>query len=133
MAHLEARGISTFRSCCRMSGVGVKPGKSEAAPSFTFLGRAIEFPAASNDFNLSISLPPPKRERCAPIILGHLKAGQLSLQELDKLIGDVSLSNTSLFGKFARAELRPIYQKRRRQVYCAILYPNEVPTFRWRR
>ena len=63
----------------------------------------------------------------------YLEEGGLSHSCLDKLIGRLSFSQTAIFGKFDRTQLRPLYTKMYRRVYNVRLSKLERATLRWRR
>ena len=77
--------------------------------------------------------PPPdeKGEKWAKLRRGFLSEWRIDSTALESLIGKLSFSQTCLFGKFARTQLRPLYQKLYRRFYVAKLSPREIPTLKW--
>ena len=61
----------------------------------------------------------------------YIKAGHVSRRCLEKLLGRLGSPKTSVFGKFARAQLRPLYQKFYRRVYNARLSQLERGNLSW--
>ena len=74
-----------------------------------FLGLIGTFPAAANHGQLLISLPEDKRARWSQLPDSYLKSGTIPRSCLGRLIGRLLFSQTSLFGKSARTQLRPPY------------------------
>ena len=67
-----------------------------------------------------------------PLLASYLKAGTISRLCLEKLLGRLGFSQTSLFGKFDRAQIRPLYQKFYRRAYNARLTRLERTNLSWR-
>ena len=130
-SNLARKALSVFSSFCETLGITLKQGKSEVGPRITFLGLRGSFPSKANDFQLGISLPPEKAAKWATAIASLIKARSVSHQQLESLIGKLSFSQTQLFAKFARTQLRPLYQKLHRKVYNARLTDLELHTLRW--
>ena len=129
--HLGQKALGSFTRFFALLGIQLKPGKSEVGSSITFLGLLGHFPSRGNGHCLSISLPPEKRRRWSALIAGYLRDGRIVRSSLDKLIGKLLFSQTSVFGKFPRTQLRPLYQKLNRRVYNAHLSPYERSVFSW--
>lgn len=90
------------------------------------------FPCAENRYVLHISIPPEKkRASWAALLSDFLTKGSISHRELLKLIGRLSFSQTLLFGKFGRTQLRPLYQKLHRRGYNARLTDAGRAVFGW--
>ena len=129
---LARKGLAAFTAICELLGIKLKSAKSELGPEVTFLGLQGTYPAEKTDFVLQICLPAEKKKAWSALILSYLSQGRISYQELEKLIGRLSFSQTLLFGKFARTQLRPLYQKLYRRVYNATLSAEERDVFsRW--
>ena len=97
----------------------------------TLLGLLSPFHRKGNNFHLAISLTPEKRERWHSLIRPYLAKGDLSHSCTGKLIGRLSFSQTAIFGKFDRAQLRPLYTKLYRRVYNSRLPQLERDSLRW--
>lgn len=130
-AQLAGKGLAVFTRFCELLGIRLKRAKSEVGPVITFLGLQGTFPSKSNGSSLSICLPIPKKKAWAALIASYLAQNRLSYQELEKLIGRLSFSQTMLFGKFARTQLRPLYQKQHRRIYNAALSTAERAVLLW--
>ena len=63
--------------------------------------------------------------------MSYLTQNKIAFQELGKLIGRMSFSQTMLFGEFARTQLRPLYQKQYREVYNATLSADDRAILTW--
>ena len=97
----------------------------------TFIGLLGSFPFHGNNFRLAISLTPEKREKWPILIRSYLKLGGSPIGFLGRLIGRLSFSKTEIFGKFPRAQQRPLYTKLYRRVYNSRLPKLERDTLRW--
>ena len=128
---IAGRALEVFTAFCSKLGIRLKAEKSEHGQSITFLGLLGHFPCKANDFKLSVTLDPPKASRWASEINGFIIKRSISSPELEKLIGKLGFSQTNLFGKFARTQLRPLYKK----FYCKNFSPkltgSELQTLHW--
>ena len=107
---LAARALSTFTAFCSKLGIQLKEEKSEWGAKVTFLGLQGFFPCRAYNFQLSVSLTPEKALSRAAEIQSFVERRSISSSELEKLIGKLGFSQTNLFGKFARTQLRPLYK-----------------------
>ena len=130
-AGLAEKALSVFTRFCDILGFQPKAGKSSVGNKITLLGLLGTFPSRDSEGQLLISLPDEKRVSWSGAIKSFLAAGAISHSCLEKLIGRLSFSQTSLFGKFARTQLRPLYQKFHRRWYNAQLSTLERRTFEW--
>ena len=128
---LPNKDIAVFSQFCETIGISLKPGKSEVGSKITFLGLIGRFPTADNKYTLHISLPEEKRRAWAALPADFICERSVSRQELGKLTGRLSFSQTPLFGKFARTQLMPLYRKLRRRVKNARLAASETAAFQW--
>ena len=110
-ADLAERALGTFTAFCQKLGIKLKSEKSEHGVRVTFLGLEGYFPCAENNFRLSVSLTSEKATKWAGEIKAVIDKSFISSPELEKLIGKLGFAQTNLFGKFARAQLRPLYRK----------------------
>ena len=129
---LWAKSLAVFTSFCDILGIRLKPGKSEVGSRIAFIGLRGWFPRRENDLALHISLPGGKRAAWAALLDDFIRTRSIKRQELEKLIGRLSFSQTLLFGKFARTQLLPLYQELNRRVYKARLTDAETAVFSWR-
>ena len=128
---LARKAMAVFSRFCDLLGITLKTGKSEVGTRVAFLGLQGWFPSAENKYTLHISLPGDKRKACESLLADYIHRRSISHQELEKLIGRLSFSHTLLFGRFARTQIRPLYQQLRRRVYNARLSAPEEIAFRW--
>ena len=123
--------LDVFAKFCHKLGISLKISKSEYGRKITFLGLQGFFPCSENGYKLSVTLTEDKARNWANTIAQILKTGVISSNELEKLIGKLGFSQTNLFGKFARTQLRPLYQKFYAKQYQAQLSPLEKSTLNW--
>ena len=86
-------------------------------------------PSPGNNHTLHIALSKEKRIKWSAILGNRLKLGEIPHICLGELIGVFSFSQTCIFRKFARAQMRPLRQKFDRRAYNAKLSPRERDTF----
>ena len=130
---LVRKGLAVFTAFCDTLGAWLKSAKLELGQSATFPGLRGKYPAKGADFTLQICLLGEKKKKVwSALILSYLSQGGLSFQEMGKLIWRLSPSQTLLLGKFARTQLRPLYQKLYRRVYNAALSAEERAVTTWR-
>ena len=84
-------------------------------------------------FRIGVPTPVAISARRADSISDIIKARAASHRQAGKLIGKPPYAITRLFAKFARTQLRPIYQKLYRKAYCARLSDVEHRTVGWRK
>ena len=70
-------------------------------------------------------------QRGADTIRLPLRKGTISASELENLIGELCFSQTCLFGKFARKQIRCTYRQIRAEKYTADLSTPEKMAPRW--
>ena len=87
----------------------MKDDKSEVGPAIASQGLLGSYPSKENGSVLSICLPDEKRKAWSALIRSYLAQNRLSYQELEKLIGRLSFSQTLLFGKLAITQIPPLY------------------------
>ena len=130
-AGLAEEALRVFPRFCSLLGFVLKPGKSSVGNAVVSLGLLGTFPSPANNHQLMISLTDEKRTKWSQLIDSNLQTGRISHSCLEKLIGRLSFSLTSIFGKFARTQLRPPYQKFRRRVFNAQLSRHDRCTMEW--
>ena len=112
-------------------GLALKTAKSEIGTHITFLGLAASFPAPTNQMTLTLSLSPEKAKRWASLIDYFLQEGAITHAALESLIGKLGFAQSAVFGKFARAMLKPLYIKLYAQRYLPALTPALIRNLRW--
>ena len=130
-AELAPEALHVFTLFCTKLGITLKTQKSELGQTITFLGLSGSFPTKSNNWTLLVSPPPEKVEKWTGEIRSHIRNGLIPAVPLEKLIGKLGFSQTNLFGKFARAQLRPLYQKLYTKPFSPTLTSGELRTFHW--
>ena len=128
---LGERALAASTRFCTLLGFQLNPKKSVVGPSVSFLGQLGDFPPNANNRHLMISLPVEKRKSWSDLIGGFLKEARISHICLGNLIGELSFSQTSLFCKFARTQMRPLQTKLNRRVYNARLSAGERLVSTW--
>ena len=129
---LEA-ALAAFVRFCEMLGIALKPEKTDMGPALTFLGVFGTFPAPGNDMSLSVELPREKAVAWGEAIDGFLPLGSIAHKELEGVIGRLSFTQTSVYGRVGRAMPTALYQKQNAKFYTPTLSGREASTLRWRR
>ena len=130
-AEIAKQGLLTFSRMCTLLGIKLKLQKSEVGPAITFLGLLGTFPSKEGGMDLTVSLPQDKAAKWAADITQYQAKGIITHPELEKLIGKLCFSQTCLFGKFARTQLRCLYRKLYAPKYKAALSKHENLTLSW--
>ena len=117
---IARKGLGTFAKWCEPVGIGLKKLKSEVGSDITCLGTMGSFLSKRNGWQLRAALTREKATRRTLTIERHIRTSIISSHELDKLIGKLCFSQTCLFGKFARIQLRCLYKQLHapRYIYC---------------
>ena len=92
-------GPDALGACEKFSGrfgSPMKKTKSEVRNQIKFLGLLGSFPDPDYDMRLRITLPQDKIVRWSQIALDHATSGRISHKELEKLIGKLSYTQTSV-------------------------------------
>ena len=129
---LTPLALQTFTSFCATLGIKLKKEKSAYGDRLVSLGLEGFSPCKANNMELRVSLPVEKGGKWSSAISLTLAEGKISAHALERIIGKLSFSQTCLFGKFARTQLRPLYKKLYRHHYVATLTPRETTTLIWR-
>ena len=69
------------------------------------------FPRKINGWGSDVSLYREKSEACGSATPQHIRTCSIAAVPLENLIGKLVFAHPSLFGKFARNQLRPLYRK----------------------
>lgn len=96
------RALSTIIKGAKLLLILFNDRKSEWDNTTKFLGLLGPFPRPENGMALSISLPLDKVDRRADIAERIATKGEITHQELGKLVGKLSFSQTAVFGMFGR-------------------------------
>ena len=84
--------------------------KTDLGRQMVFLGILGHFPGPGAGV-IPHSFPVEKNAKWASIIRGVLAAGRIAQNELESLTGKLSVSQTSIFGRFGRFVVKPLYRK----------------------
>ena len=87
-------------------GVWLKPGKSECGNVSESLGLLGEFPPPGSGMLLRISLPVEKKVRRGLLASDISQDGRIQSKNLDGVIGKLSFTQTSGFGRYGRTMLK---------------------------
>ena len=104
-----AMTMAAFTELFTILGLSLKTAKSVVGTHNTFLGLSAHFPSPTNQMTLSLALSQDKANSWASIIDGIIKDGHLHHALLESLIGRLGFAQTAVFGRFARAMLKPLY------------------------
>ena len=109
ISELTQDALSLVKEASLLLGIILNEDKCDGGNPLSFLGLLGSFPDASNSWKLSISLTTEKVQRWSSQIELFLSEGKISFTELQKLIGKLSFAQSTVFGKCARAFIRPLY------------------------
>ena len=127
---LEA-ALAAFVRFCEMSAITLKPEKTDMGPALTSLGIFGAFPSPSNDMSLTVALPREKALAWRASVEDILSAGSVVHKDLERVIGRLAFTQTSVYGRAGRAMLTVLYQKLNAHFYSPILSGREQSTLRW--
>ena len=108
---LAREALADFNAFCDLLGIRLKHEKADVGPHAAFLGLRGFFPCAANSWKLRISLPTEKAYACAALVRSFRLRVSIHALELERLIGRLCFSQTCLFGKFARTQMRCFCKK----------------------
>ena len=114
---ISARGLGVFSDFPNTLGNWLKGDKTDLGRQLVFLGLQGNFPGPETDALLRVKLPGDKKNYCSDRIEDFLHAGSVTHKELESLVGRLSYSQTSIFGRFGRAMMHPLYRKLRSGYY----------------
>ena len=123
--------LDTFLTFCDLLGVTLKTTKTEWGESLTLLGLRGDFPKPENLMTLAISLPEDKKSKWTERILDILREDHVTHPELESVIGRLSFSQTSIFGRVGRVMLSPLYTKLHSPFYTGALTECERNSLLW--
>ena len=130
---LNKLALDTTKVFLLTLGVFLKDDKTKLGSTMTFLGVQGIFPSPTNGMTLEVSLPTDKRQKWADAIARILNLGVITHDQLEPLIGRLSFSQTSIFGRFGRPMLTHLYTKLNAHRYHPVLETKEIRTLQWRR
>lgn len=124
--------MATLAEFITIIGFELKIEKSAIGTANTFLGITDYFQQHSNQMSLAISLPRDKAYRWAKLISSVIQEKLIAHATLESLIGRLSFAQTAIFGRFARAMLKPLYAKLYSNRYLPNVSPALERNLRWR-
>ena len=123
--------MNAFNEFFDIIGFELKREKSAIGQVNTFLGLTAHFPNPSNDMKLSLTLSPDKAEKWSDSIIQIIEERQISHARLESLIGRLAFAQTAVFGRFARAMLKPLYAKLYSPRYFAPISQSVLRNLSW--
>lgn len=123
---LVDEGLAVFSRFCSLLGIRLKAKKTELCRNLTFLGLSGSFPGPDTNMSLFTDLPAIKKRRRASLIRQTLAAGSIRHDELGSPTGLLPFSQTSVFGRFGRSMMQPLYRKVYFPFYSPVISPDEA-------
>ena len=130
-SEVSDHALQAFITFCELLGLKLKPSKTEKGPALTFLGIFGTFPGPHNDMSLTVSLPREKAIRWGAKIREFALLGRIQHKDMESLIGKLSFTQTSVFGRVGRAMMAALYQKVNAKFYDPALSDRELTTLHW--
>ena len=127
IGQLAIDAIKIFRMTI---GVYLKVAKTEWGKVLTFLGLEGSAPAPVTGMDFAINLPISKRTNLTDTIDHILELGVVTHSQIYSLLGRLSFSETSTFGRFGRPTM-PLYVKLNAANYRPILSGREISVLQW--
>ena len=124
--------LRTFQTFSALVLYILKLIKTDIGHEVTLLGLLGKLPTPENDMALEISLPFDKVSAWTSRIGRFLEPCAITPAEMDSLIGRLSFSQTSVFGRFGRPFPAHLYDKQNAPYFPPILSGREIRPLRWR-
>ena len=128
---LGRKALEILTIFCQILGISPKAAKSQVGEKVGSLGVEGTFPSPANAMKLSVRLTPEKASMWIDALKLFLRQSRVGHRVLESLIGKLGCSQTCLFGKFARCQVRALYRKLRRKWYIPTLSAFEISIDRW--
>lgn len=112
-------------------GVFLKNDKTIMGDIMTFLGIQGGFPFPENGAALEVSLPGEKGTKWIDAVAKILDIGVVTHDQLESLIGRLSFSQTSIFGRFGRPMMTHLYTKLNAKRPHPVLTTKEIRILQW--
>ena len=122
---------SSFSKFSNSLGALLNDEKTKFGETIKFLGLKGVFPSIGNGMLLRIFLPKSKIEKWSTEVEEILRCGSVEHKPLEKIIGKLSFTQTSIFGRFGRTMLRPLYNKKNAHPYVSTLSEDDKDNLRW--
>ena len=127
----SSEAFRAFKEFFLLLGFELKVEKSFIGNWNSFLGMDAIFPSPVNGMTLSISLSEEKAIKWSNLIDRILSEHSISHTTLESLIGRMAFAQTAVFGKFARAMLKPLYAKLYAPGYTTAISPAIRRNLEW--
>ena len=128
---LAPEALSLIIEVSRLLGVILNQKKCDLGNPLSFLGLLASFPQSPNDWKMSLCLTQEKIQKWSSQIEDFLSAGKISFADLQKLIGKLSFAQSTVFGKCARAFIRPLYAWLYSMHFSPLILPNIAVILQW--
>ena len=119
---LAQAALDTFSGFLDELASGLNDAKSGRCSELKFLGLAGNFPQVSSGMLLRFFLPEDEILARSALIGEFIEARSISHKQLEKLVGRLSFTQTSVSGRFGRALLRPLNRKLRQHLLSGTLF-----------
>ena len=129
---IKDHALRAFSNFSEILGADLNPDKSKAKDSLKFLGLKGDFPHIESGMLLRIYLPRSKISAWSELISETISKGFIDHKPLESLIGKLSFTQTSIFGRFGRTLLRFLQTKLHRHPYVKKLSEEEIDILKWR-
>ena len=128
---LAQAALDTFSGSLAILGSDLNNDKSGLGSELNFLGLTGNFPQVSSGMLLRIFLPEDKILTWSAQIDEFTRAGSISHKQLEKLVGRLSFTQTSVFGRFGRTLLRPLHRKLHQHPFQERFSSDEMSLLAW--
>ena len=128
---LGEEALDTVSEARRLLETILNPRKCDCGNPLSFLGLLGAYPNRGNSWRLAISLTSEKVCKWSTQIQTFLHDGQISHTELQKLIGKLPVAQSMVFGKCARAPIRPLYVWRYSAYFSTHISIEIAEVLRW--
>ena len=128
---IKEQALRTFEMFSETLGADLNADKSKTKEVIKFLGLKGEFPQLASGMKLKIFLPRSKVIAWSDTILETISKGFIEHKPLEKLIGKLSFTQTSIFGRFGRTLLKSLHSKLHQRPYIGHLSEEEIDILQW--
>ena len=131
-ASILAEDSAYFSKFSDTLGALLSDDKTKFGETVKFLGLKGVAPSIENGMLLKILLPKSKVNKWSGEVEQILRIGSVGHTPLGGLIGELSFTQTSIFGRFGRTMLRPLYNKKNAHPFVSTLSEDDKENLRWR-
>ena len=104
---LAEQALATIGRFCEALNIRIKITKTQVGNKVVFLGINGSSPRHTNNMTIRIALPRGKKKNWAMILTRIIDAGAAKLAEIKSIIGRLSVTQTSIFGRIGKAMMAP--------------------------